>query len=418
MRLLFILVWALNMAWPSPLLGQPISLSASIDLAAKHSHLLKSRNEKIHAASSAQQTAESRYYPHLSAELGHKQLFFPPYNYRQQFGAAKLDWWPGDWLQKTALSATKQVEVQQADKQQVRLDLVRRVSTLYLGILRGRQMLTLFEKRLKILETHRQVAEALWQGGIRTELDVLQTRVSINRLTEQKKVQESKTRNLNATLASLLGLPLEKVLQLQNISAHAIDIKLGLVRSRLMQNPFLKSLQLQTEMQQLRLREVQASKWPHLKLRGAYVVDRDPTAEGNYWRAGFSIQVPIFLRGEPRFRKQEIKARMQSLNWEKAQAQREIKIQQARIAQDLTRLRETYRLQQERLQITEQTLQIATANYQAGLITNLEYLGAQEENVSTQVTLNETRLAYVLRLIDHYILINQPEKIKRLQSVQ
>jgi len=415
-HLLFMFVLGVSVVRPSLLLGQTMSLSASLDLAVQHSHLLKSQNEKIHAARAAQQTSESNYYPQFSVGFGHNQLFFTPYNYRKQFGDARLDWSPGDWLKKTALAAAKQGEVQQAEKQQVTLDLVRRVSTIYLGILRDQQELLLLEKRLEILENHRQVAEALWQGGVRTELDVLQTRVAINRLIEQKKVRQSETYNLKVALASLMGLPAARTLQLQNIPDHAIDIKLNAVQDPLTQNPFLKSFELRAEMQQLRLLEVEALKWPHLQLRGGYVVDRDPTAEGNYWRVSIGIQMPIFLRGETGFRQREIKAQVQALYWKNAQVRREIKIQQTQIVQDLSRLHETYRLQQEILQITQKTLQIATANYRAGLITNLEYLNAQKENVITQVTINETRLAYVLRLIDHYILTNQPEKIKQLQG--
>ena len=110
-RFLFVIVFGMSTALPSLLLGQTISLSLSecLDRALEQSHSLKSQNEKIHAARAAQHTAESHYYPYFSAELAHNQLFFPPYNYRQQFGTATLDWSPGDWLKKTALAAAKQI---------------------------------------------------------------------------------------------------------------------------------------------------------------------------------------------------------------------------------------------------------------------------------------------------------------------
>lgn len=418
--LLFIIVLGMNAALPSFLLGQTISLSLSecLDRALQQSHSLKSQNEKIYAARAAQQTAKSHYYPHFSAELAHNQLFFPPYNYRQQFGTATLDWFPGVWLKKTALAAAKQAEVQQAEKQRVALDLVRRVSALYLGILRDRQELTLLEKRLRILAEHQRVAEALWRGGVRTELDVLQTRTAINSLLEQKIVRSAETHTLQTALVYLLDLPSASILQLQEIPDNVIDVQPDFGQSLLTQNPLFQSLQLQAETRRLRLREVQASKWPQMQLRSGYVVDRDPTAAGNYWQAGIGVRVPLFRWGETKFLQREIEAQVKALYWQRAQVQREQRVQQAQIAQELDRLHETYRLRQERLQITQQTLQIATANYQAGLITNLEYLDAQKENLTTQVTLNETRLTYVLRLIENYTLTNQLEKIKLLQGGQ
>jgi len=419
-HVLFMIVLGMNVALPSLLSGQTTSLSLSecLDRARQHSYLLKSQNERIRAIQAAQQTEKSHYYPYFSAELTHYQLFFPPYNYRQQFGSAALDWSPGDWLERTALAAARQVEVQQAEKQQVALDLVRRVSALYLGILRDQQELTLLARRLRILAEHRQVAEALWQAGVRTELDVLQIRTAINSLLEQRKVRQAETQNLQSALRYLLNLPSTSTLQLQDIPSRAIEVQPDTAQTRLTRNPLLKSLRLQAETRQLHLREVQASKWPHLQIRSGYVVDRDPTAEGDYWQAGIGIQVPLFRWGETKFRRQEIEAQVQALHCQLAQAQREMRIQLARIAQELSRLRETYRLQQERQQITQQALRIATANYQAGLITNLEYLDAQKENVTTQVTVNETRLAYVLLLIENYVMTNQPEKIRLLQGAQ
>jgi len=105
-----------------------------------------------------------------------------------------------------------------------------------------------------------------------------------------------------------------------------------------------------------------------------------------------------------------------ALQWQARAAQRELQIRRTQIGQQLEGLRATHRLQQERLQITQQALQIATANYQAGLITNLEYLNAQKALVVTQVALNETRLAYALRLIESYALINDIDTIKALQG--
>lgn len=61
-------------------------------------------------------------------------------------------------------------------------------------------------------------------------------------------------------------------------------------------------------------------------------------------------------------------------------------------------------------------MQLATANYQAGLITNLEYLTAQKELAENELTKQETRLDYLLNLIEIYTLTNQTAKIAQLQG--
>jgi outer membrane protein TolC len=416
----FIIYLGISIALPVFLLGQTISLTLSecLEQAWQHSQLLKSQDENIEASRAAEQAAQALYYPHLFAEAGHSQLFFPPFNYRQQFASITIDWSPGDWIKKTAHAAVKNIEVQQMEKQQITLDLLGQVSALYIGILSSQQKTIVLEERLQILANHLQVAHALWQGGLRTELDVLQTRATINSVLEEKNIQETETDNLETALLYLLGQPPTGKLGLQDIPGSIIEVQPDSTQKSFDQNPLLQSLQLQAEREQLRLQNVQATKWPLVQLQGGYVVDRDPTAEGNYWQAGVAIQIPLFRWGETKYLSQEVQAHVRALQWQKAQAERETKIQLKQLSNKLKQLRSNYDLQRERLQITNQTLQIAEVNYQAGLITNLEYLDAQKENVITQVTINETRLAYVLGLIENYALANQPEKIKQLQGAQ
>lgn len=164
-----LLTFALSVCLQIPALlfaqATPLSLSECLDRALQHSYALNSYEFNVQAAQAAQQAATSQYYPHFSAELSHNQLLFSSFNYRQQAGMAVADWSAGDWLKKTARASAKQVDVETADKQIVLLDVVRRVASLYLGILRSQQETNLLEQRQQVLEAHQQVAEALWQAA-------------------------------------------------------------------------------------------------------------------------------------------------------------------------------------------------------------------------------------------------------------
>lgn len=405
------------MVLPWRLMGQANRLSFvdCLDRALEQSFILHSQEENVRASRSLQQVVESGYYPQLFGGVEHDQLYFAFHNYRQQFMLATVEWSPGDWLKKTALAAAKETEARQAEKQQTALDVLRRVSALYLGLLRNREELRLLDLRARNLEDHRQVAEALWQGGVRTELDVLQTLSEINGVFERKAALQAETDNVQTALLQLLQMAPPDTLLLQDFSEDVVNVQpdSGVT---LAQNPSLRALEMQAQAGQLRLREVQAQRWPHLQLRGGYVVDRDPTAEGNYWQAGIGLQVPLFRWGETRFREQGLEAEVQALRWQRSQAQRELEIRAEQIRRQLAGLRASYHLQQQRLEITRQSLLIATANYQAGQITNLEFLDAQEASVAAEVSIRGTVLLYAMNLIENFALTNQPEKIKLLQG--
>ena len=80
----------------------------------------------------------------------------------------------------------------------------------------------------------------------------------------------------------------------------------------------------------------------------------------------------------------------------------------------MTKLKDVIQLQNQRLSTTENAYKIAEANYQAGLMTNLEYLSAQQQLNETRIAIQETQLAYVSELVQYYIITNQPDKIAEL----
>jgi len=409
------MLWSAGFAFGQ---NKPLSFPECLDRALAHSYRMKSAEAQVRSARALQHSTRAHYYPHLSAELSHDQLFYADYNFRQQFATAVLDWTPGAWITATARAEARRVQAMQAQREQSQIDLVLRVARLYIGILRNQQVLALLAERIRVLNEHVTVNQALWQGGIRTRFDVLQTRSAINLLQENEIGVRTDMRNLQTALARMLEMPADSLPALQDFPARVIERKAVPGEQLLAQNAHLRFLQGLSSAQALRRRQVQALNWPLLQFRGGYAVDADPTADGNYWHVGLGLSLPLFRWGEIRFLGEQIDAQAATLQWQARAAERDLQIRHAQIEQQLDRLHATYRLQQERLRITQQALQIATANYRAGLITNLEYLNAQKSLVVTQVAINETRLAYALHLIESYALANDIDTIKDLQRGQ
>jgi len=392
-----------------------LSLAQCLDLAAKNSFQLQAGDADIQAARAAYRVDRTRYFPHISAGLAHNQLFYQQYNYRQQVGQALLDWSAGDWLLKTADIQQKNLLAQQANREQTYLEITNQVALLYVAILQKQVNRAVLQNRLNLLNEHLQISQALWQAGTRTQLDVLQTQSAINQLQEEMLAVELEADNLRQELAKRLNLPDYRALRLQEFPERFVEMD-SLSSLALQQNPLLKSLAFQYEAQQLRLREVQAARLPHVQMTGGYFVDRDPTAEGNFWQVGAGLQFPLFRWGLSKFQQQEIRAVAASLQLQQAEIGRDLQIRLSQINERLKKLKEIYRRQAERLATMRQLLQLATANYQAGLITNLEYLTAQKELTENELTIQETRLDYLLDLIEIYTLTNQTDKIATLQA--
>jgi outer membrane protein TolC len=393
--------------------AEALSLSQCIDKALGKSYQLQAGSEAVRAAQAAYGATRSQYYPSLSADAAHDQLFYRQYGFRQQQAELRLDWGTGDRLLGVAEPQHQQVLAREADRRQTELGVTRRVARLYVSILQKQVSRELLQRREDLLDGHLQISRAMWQAGTRTQFDVLQTRSAVSGLREQVLRSDIEADSLRQELSRLIDLPDYHALEVRELQSQAasIDSISDLEQLGLANNPLLKSLELQWRAEQLRLREVRATQLPHLQVTGGFVVDRDPTAAGNYWQLGAGIQMPLLRWGLARFQADEIRATARSLQLQESQARLELQIELDQIRERITKLREIRRLRAEQLTNAQESFQIAEANYRAGLITNLEYLTAQNDLLEVQLALQQTRLDTLLGLVDLYTLANRADKI-------
>jgi len=396
--------------------GRALNLKECITLAQKAGYRLKSDEQKVEAMQKSFQFEQSRNLPQISGELAGEQRLLNLYSFNQTVALVHADWSLGDFLLKTAEAAKQDVLMTKAEKEQSRLQTVRRAALLYLSILQKQTQADLLKNRHDLLQTHHAVAQALWQAGTRTQLDVLQTESETSQLEEQMARLDIERQNLLQELGRLMDVQKTESLLLHAIDAAAICVRPtpegaeGMLNS----NPIMMALNYQIKAQQIRTRAVKAQQLPHLHAAGGYFADGDPTGDGNYWQIDAGISLPLFQWGATKFQRQESQALTQSLQLQQKHVQRELSIHIEQTIERLDKLKNVIDLQNKRLHTTQKAFQFAEANYQAGLITNLDYLSAQQQLTETQIAIRETQLQYVMNLVEFYVLTNQVEKIEAL----
>ncbi len=406
--------------WLTQLFAQhpaQLSLSRCIDLAIRNSYRLQADSSQIRATEFTFRSERSSYYPTIVGELSHDQLIYSPYDFRQQWAGVRLDWASGNTLLHSAEAYRALIRAREEEREVARLKLMQRVSHLYFSILQQELNLQLLTTRKQLLEEHLQVSRALWQAGTRTELDVLQTRNALERLREEIVITEMERDTQQQEFVQLLNLPPDQPINLKPYRADPDSLsKSPLLRTpgNVEQFPSLVALGFRARFHQLQQRQVNATLFPEVQFHGGFQVDRDPTAEGNYWLVGIGLQFPLFQWGKSRFQRETFRAQATSLTYQQKQMHREIRIQAANLRHRLDKLLELYQLQNNRLAINQRAFQYARANYQAGLITNLDYLAAQQALIRNQLQLGQTRLAYLKSLIDYLILTGREQVIEQL----
>lgn len=397
----------------------PQALGTLIERALASSYGLKAEQQKILAARKTLQYDHSQALPQFSSELAREQRYLQPYNFRSQWALLRGEWSFGDFLLKSDRVAQQDVLAASELKEQTRLDVTMRIASLYLGVLQTEAGTDLLQQHLQLLQAHLDVTRALWQAGTRTELDVLQTESERSQLQEQLTLLKIGQENFLRALEQLINWPTADTLQIAHLDATAICAQPAPTFSEetLESNPALRALDFQISSQRFRMRSIHASQIPKFHISGGYVQDADPTGDGNYWQVDAGIEMPIFRWGATKFQRQKSQASLMAMQSHRQEEQRNLEIRVTQTLDKLRKLKDVMSLRDRRLRTDELAFQLADANYRAGLITNLEYLSAQQKFSETQIDIQGIQLEYIMNLIDYYILTNQVEKIKEIAAI-
>jgi outer membrane protein TolC len=394
-----------------------LTLKECLQRAQQNSYLLKASEYQAEATERNFQFERSRNLPQISGELSHEQRYLAAYNFHQQWLLVHSDWSLGDFLLKTAGAARQDALMMKAQQEQIRLDVARRAALLYVNILQRQTQSDLLEKRLELLRAHHDVAHALWQAGTRTQFDVLQTESEMSLLQEQLAALDIEREVSWQELAHLMNWKNSEFPRFSPLDAAEICAQplLPVNESLITSNPLVQALSFQIKAEQIRKKGVTAQQLPTVHVAGGRFVDADPAGDGDYWQVDAGIDLPLFQWSATKFQRQESQAIIHSLQAQKMDVQRELTIQIQQALQKLERLKNVLALQSNRLSTNEKAFQFAEANYQAGLITNLDYLSAQQQLTETQLAIEETQLEYVVNLIEFYIATNQVEQVTEIE---
>jgi len=395
----------------------PFTLEQCIDSVVAHSYLYRAGAYRTEAAGRQAEISRSYMLPAVTGDAGVEGRFLRPYNFGQAWALVHGDWSLGNFIRKTDQVARQEVVTARLQQEKTRLDDISRAVSLYMSILQQRKEVQLLDDRITLLKDHLVVAQSLWNAGVRTRMDILQTEAEINRVTVDKARIIMTIRNLMRELTALTGMPVNDSLELMHIDAARLinEMTVAGVGDTLVQaNPLYQVYLSRIRTQELQTGMVSAQQWPHLTAGAGRFSDGDPTGDGNYWLLSAGIAIPIYQWGRIRQEKMRSEAITYSLSTELMDLSRELQIHLAKTVNRMEELRGMLELQDQRLENAREAWSLARINYQAGIISNLEYLTAQQQVTATGIAIAQTRLQYVMNLIEYYLTINRVDEIRKM----
>ncbi len=394
----------------------PLTWQQCLQRARQNSFLVRSEQSETTVARQTALLEKTRAIPNISGELAGEGHFLGGYNFGQEWALVQADWSLGDFIKKTNRAARQDVITRQLMLKQKELEAMGNAAILYIAVLQAQKALQLLNIQLHLMRQHETLTTSMWKAGLRTQLDVLQTRTQLSQFREDSVKLRMQITNLKHTLALRLGWKASDSLRLVPFPQQAAaKITLparpqGIAGNNLM----MKALQSKITAQTLRTQNVEAYRYPHVILGGGWFADGDPTGDGNYWLIQAGLRIPIYEGKSVKTMKTASVARKESLQFQLQHVRRETIIKINRLMEKMNRLLEMMKIQKQRIETLKQSAAFAEINFKAGLTTNLEYLDIRHKLTDAQLKLEQSRLSFALNLIDYYVVTDQTGKLLAL----
>jgi outer membrane protein TolC len=403
------------MLFVSPFIAQEkgdttvIDLVEAIQKAESNNFVIKSEQYEKEAAEKNYKNQKTRELPNLSLLLFREDRFLSPYNFHQQGASLHSSWELGKLIVNNADVAKSESKIIENRIAQEKLTAGRRVAGIYLRILLAENEIKIQLKRLELMKKHKAIAQIGWRAGTRSKLDVLQSDNEITKIKEEIEKVKSKKEKLFTEFNLLVGN--QRKYHLKSIDTEKI-INLLLPDTSVLSvngNPFITEYDFKTNTEILKKNAVASQQLPLIDFGGGFFNDADPTGDGNYWQVNIGLQLPLFMWGSTDYQRQVSDAKIKSLKLQQINMQRELNIFYRKTFNELGNYKTVAKIEKEREAIAEQAFSIAQIDYEAGLITNLEFIDAQQSLAEIKIKMKTTRLKYIAKLIDLYLAANRSD---------
>ncbi len=255
----------------------------------------------------------------------------------------------------------------------------------------AQKTLELLTESKEQLQRHWERVKRLYEKGLASRLDLLRTEVKLAEVeTSVLRMKNNRQLALNSLLLSL-GLDLETPVFL-SVELDSNPVRIDLATAEKMaqeKRPEIQQLRSAIKITRLGKEIALTSNLPTLFSQLNYDYKKPLGLEnkwGTDWNLTLGFQMPFFTGFSNYNRIKQAQARERQAKIALALLEEGIKLEVSSLVNTLNQEWENIALQKKNLRLAEEALSLAEKSYEAGLITNLEYLDSQIALASSQIS--------------------------------
>ena len=198
--------------------------------------------------------------------------------------------------------AQQDVAMALADLQQTRLRVVAETRRAYWSYYFTTRALDTTRQSRKLLDQFKQIAEAEYKAGNRSQPDVLRASVELSNVDNELIILAQRQATARSMLNQLMDRPIDAALpEPATVTLDQVDTDLDVFLARAAKdNPAIEALHARIEQHRQRRRLARLNRWPDLTVSASYNIVEDDglsmAANGDdQWWFGFGVNLPIWM---------------------------------------------------------------------------------------------------------------------------
>lgn len=400
--------------------GDRLTVDQAVARGLANNRLIRAAMEATRAAVAAQKSAESDFFPDLSATYQYTGLTDTPFMYFTKavvvppgltVGSERIEaptgtrdnyaWnlrltqplFTGFALTTRVKMAETGIAVKQVARAQAELDVIRQVRLACVQILATQRRLAVAEEAVAGLTAHVNDAEGFYAQGLIPSNDLLQSQVALAAAEQQRADVRGRVRMAVAALNTLVGFDIDQDTQVVEIAIESTDIPdLDALRQAARdQRPEPQALDLAITSIDQGIDLAQSAYYPQLALVGQYQQEGDnPGASRNEFRNAHNASVTLRAQwlfhtgGKTRADVSRLRHQRKELEEKRRGIQESIDLEVTDVRIRLQVAAGNIRTAEKALDLARDNLRITTLRYQQQIATSTEVLDATTASTQAQ----------------------------------
>lgn len=301
-------------------------------------------------------------------------------------------------LKWTSLAAKLQQRVTEEDYRTEVNRLVQLTAQRYIEALLAQDAVSIAQDNLEARQANLRTSQLLFEQGVAARFDVLSNSAAV--ATAEQRLIESRTAESNskARMLSLLDLPLNSQLRLQELDLFAPEsIDLNDAKQRALESrPDLRSARWAVEQAKAQVEVAETSNNPSLELQNT-TINRNGAGfnPGTQNTTAIVLSIPLYDGGISHVQAEQAKEAAIQLSKGLEQSERDVTLQVEEAYNQLQDRWVAISVAQENVRQADEALRVAVLRYQNGISINTELLDAQATRAQSRFDLATTRANYL-----------------------